>query len=51
MDPWLWLLWALAALVVLFVATAVFAAVVEGLRGTTRRPCPRCGYDSLKQDR
>lgn len=42
MNPWMWLLWALVALVVFFVGTAAVSAAVEGLR--KRKPCAKCGY-------
>ncbi|MHA7620264.1 hypothetical protein ACX12M_17260 [Cellulosimicrobium cellulans] len=42
MNPWMWILWALVALVVFFVGTAAVAAAVEGMR--KRKPCERCGH-------
>lgn len=48
MSPWMWLLWAVVALVILFVASAAFAAVMDGFRKP--QPCPRCGYDAAKED-
>jgi hypothetical protein len=54
MSPWLWLLWGVAALVILFIASAAFAAIWQGLRETAAeskpRPCPRCGFDPSKED-
>jgi uncharacterized membrane protein len=35
MNPWLWLLWALAALVLLFIGSAAVAGVVESVRRKT----------------
>lgn len=32
MNPWLWLLWALAVLVLVFIASAAIAAIVGGMR-------------------
>lgn len=43
MSPWMWLLWAVVALVILFVASAAFAAVTDGFR--KQKPCARCGHD------
>lgn len=45
MNPFLWILWALAAIVVLFVAAAVFSVVYEKIRDVVRdrKPCPHCG--------
>jgi hypothetical protein len=48
MNPWMWILWAVVVLVILFVASAAFAAVRDGIRKT--EPCPRCGYDASKAD-
>jgi hypothetical protein len=31
-NPWLWLLWALAVLVLVFIASAAIAAIVGGMR-------------------
>jgi hypothetical protein len=44
----MWLLWAVVVLVILFVASAAFAAVRDGMREA--KPCPRCGYDVSKED-
>jgi hypothetical protein len=41
MNPFWWLLWAVVALFILFVASATFAAVVEQIKGPKR--CPGCG--------
>lgn len=48
MSPWLWLLWGVAALVILFVASAAFAAIVDVVRKP--KPCPRCGFDGTVED-
>lgn len=48
MNPWMWLLWAIAAIVILFIASAAFAAVLDGFRKP--RPCARCGYDASVED-
>lgn len=48
MNPWMWLLWAIAAIVILFIASAAFAAVLDGFRKP--KPCARCGYDASKGD-
>lgn len=52
MNPWMWLLWGVVVLVVLFVASAAYAAVVEGMRESKAKsePCPRCGFDASKED-
>lgn len=42
MNPWLWLLWGVAVLVVLFFASAAVAAVVSAIRAD--RECPACGH-------
>lgn len=46
MNPWMWLLWAIAAIVVLFIAAACVSVAVDGFR--KRQPCARCGYDASK---
>mgnify|MGYP001609128972 CR=1 FL=1 len=43
MNPFLWILWALAALVVLFVVAAVLIGLYEAIRDAVRKPCPHCG--------
>lgn len=43
MNPFWWILWALAAIVVLFVAAAVFSVAYEKLRDVVGQPCPHCG--------
>lgn len=43
MNPFWWILWALAAIVVLFVAAAVFSVVYEKFRDVAGKPCPHCG--------
>lgn len=52
MSPWLWLLWGVVALVVLFVASAAFAAVWEAMRESKAKsvPCARCGFDASRED-
>ena len=42
MNPWLWILWAIALLIVLFVASAVIAAVWDAIRKP--KACERCGH-------
>lgn len=42
MNPWMWILWSVVALIVLFVASATYAAVREQM-GKTMTQCPRCG--------
>jgi hypothetical protein len=42
MNPWMWLLWAVVAVVVLFVGSAILAGIWQGIRKPT--PCRRCGY-------
>lgn len=44
MNPWMWLLWAVAAAIILFVLTGVAAGVWEAIRKPKR--CPRCGYQA-----
>lgn len=48
MNPFWWLLWGVAALAFLFVASAVVAAVVDAFREPT--PCERCGYSGGPED-
>lgn len=48
MNPWLWILWSVVVLVVLFVASAAFAAIVDVVRKPN--PCPRCGFDGALED-
>lgn len=52
MNPWLWILWAVAVLVIMFVASAAVAAVVDAIREhkAGSKPCPRCGFDRAKDD-
>lgn len=42
MNPWHWLLWSAAALIVLFLGSAIVVGVIQA----ARRPkqCERCGY-------
>lgn len=47
MNPWMWLLWAIAAIVILFIASACVSVAVDGFR--KRQPCARCGYDASKE--
>lgn len=45
MNPFWWIVWAVAVLVILFVASAVAAAVYEGIRDSLKpKPCERCGH-------
>lgn len=41
MNPWMWLLWAVVAIIVLFILTVVIAGIWQGIRTPT--PCPHCG--------
>lgn len=52
MNPFWWILWALAATVALFIIAAVLTVIFEKVRGaiTTHRPCPRCGYQAGQDD-
>lgn len=47
MNPFWWLLWALCAIVVAFIASAVYVVVRDGLKP---KPCPRCGYQDGTED-
>jgi hypothetical protein len=42
MNPWMWLVWAMAAAVVLFILSAAVAAVIDGFRKP--KPCEQCGH-------
>lgn len=41
MSPWAWLAWSVVALVILFVASAAIAGIVDDIRKP--KPCERCG--------
>lgn len=43
MNPFLWLLWGLCAIVLLFIGSAAYAVAREGLH-KPHDACPRCGY-------
>lgn len=43
MNPWMWLLFAVVAVIVLFIVTVIIAGIVQGMR--TGPKCPRCGHD------
>lgn len=45
MTPWMWILWTVVALVVIFISSAVAAAIYEGIRDSLKpKPCERCGH-------
>lgn len=48
MNPFWWLLWAVCALVVIFIAAAVYVVIRDGIRA--HAPCPRCGYEPGQPD-
>lgn len=45
MNPFWWILWALAAGITLFVVAAMLSVVYENVRDVVRdrKPCPHCG--------
>jgi hypothetical protein len=48
MSPFLWLLWAVCAFVLLVVITAMVFVIRDSF--LAHKPCPRCGYEPGVED-